>query len=442
MNEQVTKPSLLTPSRPPIAILSVPFDPITNSETLDAIASMIAPRLLAEAEQRGWRVFFLGGRQESLDNAVRASVLRHPRLQIVGAFSPPFKPLLDLDHTETRRRILEARPDLLLVAFGCPKQEKWINMDYRDLDVPVSIGVGATLAYNGGTLRRAPVWMQRTGTEWLFRLVQEPGRLGGRCGSGIWIFGRAILHQWHLLRSRRKHARLNPLPATRPLPPTASPSARGTEASTPWTVLTAPERLDAVAVRDFGDSWMQAGETARLAIDLGATRFIDSTGVGLLVRLRKRAELRQVPITLCRSTTVIDRALSLMRIEEFFDRIDTLPTYPGEAPWSDRSPAFALKTTPAGLSIAWSGEITAVSAPDLLRQIEQQIAAQPPGARVEIQLSEVSFVDSSAIGFFLGLKKRAWRQEVLVMYRNPSPAIRNVFRLHHMEEYLLEDRRL
>jgi N-acetylglucosaminyldiphosphoundecaprenol N-acetyl-beta-D-mannosaminyltransferase len=502
LNEKVTNLSLLTPSRPPIAILGVPFDPVTTDETIDAIASMIAsrrphyvvtanvdfvvqalddielrkiifdshlvvcdgmplvwasrflgnplpervtgsdltPRLLAAAERHGWRVFYLGGRQESLDNAVRASVLRHPKLQIVGAYSPPFKPLLDFDHAEIRRRILDARPDLLLVAFGCPKQEKWINMYYRDLGVPVCIGVGASLAFVGGTLRRAPMWMQRTGTEWVFRLAQEPGRLGGRYGKGVWVFGRAILKQWLMLRSRRKHARLNPRPANPPLPLTASPTARGTAVLVPWTVLTAPERLDAVAVRDFGDSWLQAGETARLAIDLAATRFVDSTGVGLLVRLRKRAGLRQIPLTLCRITPVVDRALALMRIGDFFDRIDAVPTYPGEVPQIDRSPAVTVHSIPAGLSIRWSGEITADNTPDLTRQLEPRIAALPPGSRVEIRLTDVSFVDSSGVGLFVGLKKRAWRQEVLVIYREPSPAVRNVIRLTHLEEYLLQER--
>lgn len=504
MNEKVSNPSLLTPSRPPIAILGVPFDPVTTLETIDAITSMIAsrrphyvvtanvdfvvqalddvelrkiifdshlvvcdgmplvwasrflgnplpervtgsdltPRLLAEAEKKGWRVFYLGGRQESLDNAVRASLERHPKLQLVGAYSPPFKPLLELDHDEISRRITEAKPDLLFVAFGCPKQEKWINMYYRELGVPVSIGVGATLAFIGGTLRRAPVWMQRTGTEWLFRLLQEPGRLGGRYSKGLWVFGRAILLQWHLLRSRRKHARLNPSPAAPAVQfESASLNASCIPSQIPWTVLTAPERFDAVAVHDFGNNWLAAGETSRLAIDLGATHFIDSTGMGLLVRLRKRAGIRHVPVTLCRSTPAVDRALQLMRIEEFFDRIATVPTSPVEAPRNVLAPSVAAASTDHGLSLAWRGEITAVTAPSLAREVEPRIASLPSGARVEIGLAEVSFVDSSGIGFFVGLKKKAWRQEVQVVFRNPTPSVRNVIRITNLESYLLEDRR-
>jgi N-acetylglucosaminyldiphosphoundecaprenol N-acetyl-beta-D-mannosaminyltransferase len=82
-----------------------------------------------------------------------------------------------MDHGDTLERIRAAKPDILLVAFGNPKQEKWIRMHSRRLGVPVSIGIGGSLDILIGNVRRAPGWMQRSGLEWLGRCVQEPTRL-------------------------------------------------------------------------------------------------------------------------------------------------------------------------------------------------------------------------------------------------------------------------
>src|SRR5438105_10884327 len=101
-----------------------------------------------------------------------------------------------MDHEEIKRRITEAAPDLLFVSFGCPKQEKWISMHYRALGVPVAAGVGATIDFLAGDMKRAPGWMQRSGTEWVFRLAQEPRRLFGRYMKDLWVFGRSIVRQW------------------------------------------------------------------------------------------------------------------------------------------------------------------------------------------------------------------------------------------------------
>lgn len=509
MNDKDDTAPVFTPARSPIAILGVPIDPVTSDDTVEAIATMIAsrrshyivtanvdfvvqarddielrkiifdahlvvcdgmplvwasrflgnplpervtgsdlvPRLLAEAESRGWRVFFLGGRQESLDNAVRASRERYPDLRLVGAYSPPFKPLLELNHDEIVARITAARPDILLVAFGCPKQEKWINMHYRSLGVPVSMGVGATLAFLGGTLRRAPLWMQRTGTEWLYRLAQEPGRLGGRYSRGLWVFGQAILRQWLLLCSKRRfpgrHATApQAVHAPRPPDPSRKPRADAAPPGTPGSLLTAPERFDAAAVEQLAPSWTAASQATDLYVDLGATRFIDSTGIGLLVRLRKRADLHRNRLVLCRCTPAVDRALELMRIHGFFQRSAGLPDtspHPGLDPRSP--PESDFHHDHSDLAITWHGEITAVNRQDFATRIEPQVASHPPGTRIEIDLSRVPFVDSSGIGLFLGLKKRAWRREVRLIFSNPSPPVRNVMRLTSLEEYLLEERR-
>ncbi len=151
--------------------------------------SDLVPEVLARAEKEGWSVFFLGGQEQVLEKAVANMEARHPKLRIAGAYSPPFAPLNQMDHEGICARIREAKPDVLLVSFGCPKQEKWIARNYRAAGVPVCIGVGATIDFLAGAMKRAPRWMQMHGLEWVFRLCQEPRRLLKRYAIGFFVFG-------------------------------------------------------------------------------------------------------------------------------------------------------------------------------------------------------------------------------------------------------------
>ncbi len=135
-------------------------------------------RFCAASEQRGYRHFFYGGAPGvAAELAVRIKQL-YPGLKIIGAYSPPFRPL-----TEEEERALAAqlndRVDVLWVGLGCPKQEKWMAA-HRHLRVGVMIGVGAAFDFHTGRVAQAPRWMQRHGLEWLFRLFQEPRRLWRR----------------------------------------------------------------------------------------------------------------------------------------------------------------------------------------------------------------------------------------------------------------------
>jgi N-acetylglucosaminyldiphosphoundecaprenol N-acetyl-beta-D-mannosaminyltransferase len=91
----------------------------------------------------------------------------------------------------------------LCVALGNPKQERFIATYRERLGIPVMIGVGGSLDMFVGERRRAPEWMQRTGTEWIARLVQEPGRLGGRYAHDLRVFGPRLAREWRMVRARR-----------------------------------------------------------------------------------------------------------------------------------------------------------------------------------------------------------------------------------------------
>ncbi|MGA2848338.1 MAG: WecB/TagA/CpsF family glycosyltransferase [Terracidiphilus sp.] len=140
----------------------------------------LVPQLAKLSARRGYRIFLLGSSEESSAGAAAWMQVNFPGVCIAGRYCPEYQPLEEMDHEEILSRIEEARPDILLVAFGNPKQEKWLTMHRYRLKVPVCVGVGGTLDFLSGRVSRAPLWMQQTGLEWLYRMSQEPFRLAKR----------------------------------------------------------------------------------------------------------------------------------------------------------------------------------------------------------------------------------------------------------------------
>jgi N-acetylglucosaminyldiphosphoundecaprenol N-acetyl-beta-D-mannosaminyltransferase len=137
----------------------------------------LLPQLAELSAKKGYGIYLLGGRNGVAERAAARLKEMYPGVNIVGHHAPPLADLERMDHGDTLERIRLAKPDILMVAFGNPKQEKWIRMHAKRLGVPVSIGIGGSMDMLIGDVRRAPRWMQRSGFEWLGRCVQEPSRL-------------------------------------------------------------------------------------------------------------------------------------------------------------------------------------------------------------------------------------------------------------------------
>jgi exopolysaccharide biosynthesis WecB/TagA/CpsF family protein len=140
----------------------------------------LVPALVAEACRSGARIFLLGGEGGVAPAAAARLEQLNPGLIVAGTYEPPHAAIEKMDNEEILERIAAAKPDLLLVAFGHPKQERWIDLHRDRLPVAVAIGVGGVFDLIAGRSRRAPRWMQDAGLEWFFRLGQEPRRLVGR----------------------------------------------------------------------------------------------------------------------------------------------------------------------------------------------------------------------------------------------------------------------
>lgn len=144
--------------------------------------SDLVPRLFERAHsERPIKIFLLGARAEVSERAARLSETRWPGVKVVGRNSPPLG--FETSRSENSRILAEigaARPDVLIICLGAPKQELWVHRHREEIRAKVALCVGATIDFIAGEKRRAPVWMRRSGLEWMHRMASEPRRLGGR----------------------------------------------------------------------------------------------------------------------------------------------------------------------------------------------------------------------------------------------------------------------
>ncbi len=148
----------------------------------------------------GVRHYFYGGTPELLAALAGKLTGRFPGLIVAGSWAPPFRPLTPAEEAEVAERINAARPDIVWVGIGTPKQDFWIKAFRDRLEAPVLIPVGAAFNFHAGAVRQAPRWMGRIGLEWLFRLLMEPRRLWKRYLIGNTRFVLLVLGQ--LIRGR------------------------------------------------------------------------------------------------------------------------------------------------------------------------------------------------------------------------------------------------
>lgn len=134
----------------------------------------LAEKLIGQAVESGESVFFLGGVGGVAEASAKRFVRRFPNVKVTGWAEGDASSAGDI---EIRKILLGKRIGLLLVAYGAPKQEYWISRNLSELDVKVAMGIGGAFDFWSGKVKRAPRWMQTLGLEWLFRLIQEPGRI-------------------------------------------------------------------------------------------------------------------------------------------------------------------------------------------------------------------------------------------------------------------------
>jgi len=364
--EARSDPTVAAPAAPawPIAILGVPFDPVTLAAAVDRVAAMVdagrphyvvtpnvdflvqarrdaelhrilvqadlilcdgrplvwasrwlgnplpgrvagsdlVPVLLQRSAARGWKIFLLGGAAGVGAAAARRIAATYPSLPAVAHYSPPHRPLAEMNHAEIVARVRAAQPDIVLVCFGCPKQEKWIFRHYRTVGAPVMIGAGGTVDFLAGRLKRAPQWMRRIGAECLFRLWQEPRRLAKRYAGDLANFAPALGAQlWHLpARMGKAHA-----PSSFPCSATMAYGIK----------VQAAEGLHRDVLQGAPQFWADAvAHPGHCLIDLAQVESIDSTGLAFLLHWQRSLARARRNLILLRPSAAVRSALDRMRL--------------------------------------------------------------------------------------------------------------------------------
>lgn len=163
--------------------------------------SDLFPELCKLAASRRYTMFFLGAKEGVAAKAAENLRKQYPGLDVVGCYSPPVgfeKNPEEIDKIEDMLKV--AKPDILIIALGCPKQELFIHRFRDSLKVPISFCLGATLDFAAGNVKRAPQWMANAGLEWVYRIYQEPRRM----------FRRYVLEDWKFVKLFFKYRQKKP----------------------------------------------------------------------------------------------------------------------------------------------------------------------------------------------------------------------------------------
>lgn len=133
-----------------------------------------------QSEVEGYKHFFYGGAEGVPELLAERLKEKFPKLDVVGTYSPPFRPLTAEEDVEICKMIDDSGADIVWIGLSTPKQERWMSAHLGKIKAPVMIGVGAAFDFHAGRKSQAPHWMQRRGLEWFYRLVTEPRRLWKR----------------------------------------------------------------------------------------------------------------------------------------------------------------------------------------------------------------------------------------------------------------------
>ena len=395
--------------------------------------SDLATPLLELANRKQMKLFLLGAAEAINEKAAARIRLNYPGVQLVGNYSPPYAALVDMDHADINRRIKAAAPDILLVGFGCPKQEKWISMNYRQVGVPVSIGVGATVDFIAGKVSRAPKWMRQSGLEWLYRLCKEPGRMWKRYGKDILVFMSAMIRYRRYIRLGAKQQHLP-----------EEPTSRGQDPSGPVWVLEIPERFDAACAAVWGPiiaDYIQHSEFPRF--DLAGVQFIDSTGLGELIRIRKAMKDARKEYCFHQCSEAVIKLFKLTKLaDQFKTSPDPAPLVrTGSTQDASWGASYRYIADEQCKCIKWMGALDAENATLLLNSTNQFISTSPRSFRkLKIDLSGVTDITSATVVVMKQLNDQAKKAPWDLQMVGANEKVKNVLSYAKALHLLQKDR--
>lgn len=273
-------------------------------------------RLFAEAQKYRWKVYLLGSDETTLAQTKAILKEDYPAMEVVGTFSPPFGPVDVWPNEEILKEIVEVQPDLLLVAVGCPKQEYWISRYYEEAGVPLSIGIGASLDFICGKQVRAPLWIQKIGMEWSWRLLSDPKRLCKRYAKDFFFLVLLAYRQWKITRNRSSQAATGAVSAPIETGGVADPVF----CKCHWLEWGGDAEQGSLESLAFPEDY-----SCPVFLDMSAVTFMDSSGIGLLAKMAREARAAKVPFGILRPSSKVEELIKAMHLSLQF------PSYADEA---------------------------------------------------------------------------------------------------------------
>ncbi len=400
----------------------------------------LVPALAQACAQRGKSLYLLGGQGDVAWKTAEIFQKRYPDLHIAG-ISSPFVHVEGekiLDEETIDRQILadinQARPDILFVGFGNPKQEMWFERNRSKLKAAVTIGIGGTFEFITGRVKRAPVWVQKSGLEWIYRITQDPLRLFKRYFVGFFKFGILILPPILYMKYRKLFFKFRIKKLSRTAPP-ASPEA-SQEPPLAVDIISLEDPLDATRIIARGETLLQGinGDHS-LLIDLSQVSFIDSSGIGFLVKLYTRSQREKFQLAFYGIQSPVMRSLKVSRIHDLFKKAVFDTREAAITALLDRADnrefSYFKDDTSQMIILHLFGQLDA----DKISKLDiSEFTRGIEGKHCLLNLKCLSFADSSAIMLFLKIRKLTFQAGKSCFLCEPPDNVRQMLKITRVDK--------
>ena len=383
--------------------------------------SDMVPRLLEICGREKHPVYFFGSDQKTLEEAKVIVEEKYPGLKVVGVDAPPFGAVVEWDNDALCEKMRASGAKLLLVCLGCPKQERWIFAHHKESGIPLSIGVGASLDFITGKQKRAPKWMQKSGLEWFWRMSSSPKRLVARYRNDFFFLVRATLQQ---AKAQRRRSDI------------ADTVAEGT-ASTDVAV-TRIQWKGELQKAGLAGAPVPESVSSPLLLDTSQVTFMDSSGLGRLAALTRVCRAADQMLVAVRPSDVFAASVRAVRMDSLFPIVGSEEEALKLISEHDATSKGIKVEEGDVVKVSFNRSLDALYHDEMMGILESAISDSPGIRTLVVDLKDVNFIDSRAVGGLI----RAWKAMSAkggTMYLSgATPAVREIIALLRLDKILAE----